>query len=266
MTQDPTIVVAGAQGFVGRAVVRALSGRGISVMALNRPRFDLLAPAGWDIPEGAHAVVLAAGIMEGSPEAMMAVNADAAGRFAAHCRERKVGKMVFLSSGAVYGNVDGPTSPSLSPAPTSPYGRSKHQGEMAVAAAWDGGPLAVLRLYFPYGAGQKSPRLVPRMRERIAAGEEIVCRPDGGPLLTLTHVDDMAAIIVEDFLLGSHSGTWNLASDQCIGIAELASVLAASEGREARLSRTGDGGDSVSAPYPWCSAWRRLETSLGVGT
>ncbi|MGE0723739.1 MAG: NAD-dependent epimerase/dehydratase family protein [Alphaproteobacteria bacterium] len=167
------IVVTGASGFVGRALCARLLSDGHTVVAAvraagaapagTRPVVvgDLAAPVDWSPAlAGADALVhLAARVhvvrdTASDPDAAFAaVNVHATGRLFAAARAAGVGRAVFASSVKALAEASGdrPLRDDDAPAPMDAYGRSKRDGEAAVAAS--GVPTAILRPPLVYGAG-----------------------------------------------------------------------------------------------------------------
>jgi nucleoside-diphosphate-sugar epimerase len=172
------VLVTGATGFVGRAVVAALAADGEEVHAAVRateqaapqPPFprgvtivrhgDLGEPVDWASPlAGMDAVVHLAGIAHAGPgiadERYDRVNHLATEALAAAAHTAGVGHLVFISSiraqtGPTAGHV---VNERDEPRPTDPYGRSKLAAERAVARS--GVPFTILRPVLVYGPGVK---------------------------------------------------------------------------------------------------------------
>lgn len=171
------ILVTGASGFVGRAVVPALVSRGHAVRAASRGNAAFAAPveaaghgdlrgdgfgdgSSWlPLVAGVDAVVHLAGIAHTGPgvpeDDYDRVNRRATVGLAAAARAAGVGRLVFVST------IRAQTGPSASrvlteddpPAPTDGYGRSKLAAEAAVARS--GVPFTVLRPVLVHGPGVK---------------------------------------------------------------------------------------------------------------
>jgi nucleoside-diphosphate-sugar epimerase len=177
------VLVTGASGFVGRAVVAALAAQGDEVHAAVRTRAetandgpagavfphsitivrhgDLGGPVDWSpLVSGIDAVVHLAGIAHAGPgiaeERYDRVNHRAtAALAAAAARDAGVRRVAFISSiraqtGPAAGHV---VSERDTPRPTDAYGRSKLAAERAVAQS--GVPFTILRPVLVYGAGVK---------------------------------------------------------------------------------------------------------------
>jgi nucleoside-diphosphate-sugar epimerase len=167
------ILVTGASGFVGRALVTELAGLGYSVRAAMRqpadvfPRnvevvavSDLTRPVEWRaLLKGIETVVHLAGIAHAGPEiaedAYDRVNRLATAELAKAAHAVGVRHLVFISSIRAQ---SGPSSAAVlretdAPQPTDAYGRSKLAAEDAVRAA--DVPFTILRPVLIYGPGVK---------------------------------------------------------------------------------------------------------------
>jgi UDP-glucose 4-epimerase len=176
------VLVTGASGFVGRAVVTALAARGDAVRAAirtttgsgnggaARPAFaphvtvvqhgDLGAPVDWTgLLSGIDAVIHLAGIAHAGPgiaeERYDRVNHRATAALAAAARDAGIARFVFVSSIRAQTGpaADHVVSERDTPRPTDAYGRSKLAAERAVAVS--GVPFTILRPVLVYGPGVK---------------------------------------------------------------------------------------------------------------
>jgi nucleoside-diphosphate-sugar epimerase len=167
------ILVTGASGFIGRALVAELAKAGHSVRAAMRqpadifPRSveviavsDLTRPVEWrPLLRDVETVVHLAGIAHAGPEiaekAYDRINRLATAELASAAKNSGIGHLVFMSSIRAQ---SGPASNKVlretdTPRPTDAYGRSKLAAEDAVRAA--GVPFTILRPVLIYGLGVK---------------------------------------------------------------------------------------------------------------
>jgi nucleoside-diphosphate-sugar epimerase len=167
------ILVTGASGFIGRALVAELANAGHSVRAAMRqpadifPRSveviavsDLTRPVEWrPLLRDIGTVVHLAGIAYAEPEIAEQVydrvNRQATAELASAAKTNGIGHLIFMSSIRAQ---SGPASNRVlretdAPRPTDAYGRSKLAAEDAVHAA--GVPFTILRPVLIYGPGVK---------------------------------------------------------------------------------------------------------------
>ncbi|HXQ51204.1 MAG TPA: NAD-dependent epimerase/dehydratase family protein [Stellaceae bacterium] len=166
------VLVLGAGGFIGRALVAHLAARGESVIAatrapqtfgvgiVNRATGTLDAASPWPaLLADARAVVYLAGRAHAAPgpgEDWIEDEAATAHALAAAARREGVERIVLLSSIKAHGEVSGalPFRAGDPLAPADPYGRAKARVEAAMTAT--GAPLVVLRPPLVYGPGVKA--------------------------------------------------------------------------------------------------------------
>ncbi|MGM4906765.1 NAD-dependent epimerase/dehydratase family protein [Tardiphaga sp. 866_E4_N2_1] len=166
------ILITGASGFTGPAIVHELLGRGHTVvLALRQPhkaaRYgaglsvvtigDLAGPIDWQPHlEGIDAVIHGAALAHAgthtTTQHLFAVNADGTDRLVRHCRRAGVGQVIYISSvRALVGTCsETAVEEDYAPQPTNDYGRSKLAAELAVIASGVKG--AILRPPLVYGA------------------------------------------------------------------------------------------------------------------
>lgn len=251
-----TIAVIGGAGHVGGAIVNELSSRNfIQIKSFGSDSIDLLNESTWHNKiETADVVLIAAGLIEGSLERLNLINAYGISNFAKYCKQLGIKKLILISSGAVYGDTNNRTSPTHVLNPITDYAKSKALGEELVKEYYTS-QLNILRLYFPYGPGENSRRLIPRIKQNILEGKKIFCRGDGGPFISLMHVEDMSKTIVNDFIANDFIGCEiNIASDQIMSIKELSLIIAKGLGRSVEFEEICNSNDVISLPYN--SLWR----------
>lgn len=196
------IVVVGAGGLVGRALVRAPR-REHTVVGLSRSECDVASGADRERilstlrPD---AVVFCAAMTEvdraGPPS--RATNVDAPVEWAARV------ETWFLSSNFVFDGT-GPHRPDATPAPICVYGEQKVEAEYGVLAV--GGH--VVRVGWVYGPGGRT--FASNLETRFATGESV--RASFDTVVQPTHADDVAAALWAlprgiTHLAGSEDTTW----------------------------------------------------------
>ena len=183
------IAVTGSRGFIGRHVCDCLSARGDDVVAVRRP-FTPAALA--EALRGADAVVHLAGVVSTMREReFFEANVDGTRAVAAAARAAGA-QLVHISSLAAAGPASpaAPRSEDDPPAPINAYGRSKLEGERAVAAL-DGLRWTMLRPGVVYGPRDRA--LLPLFTFAARGVMPLVGRADAA--YTFIHVADLVRTI-----------------------------------------------------------------------
>lgn len=118
-------------------------------------------------------------------------------------RDVGVGRVVFISSGAVYGTQEEqPLSEDISPKPASPYAVSKLAAEYyvrTIGALW-GIETVCLRVFNAYGPGQhlppSHPPVIPNFLRQAVRGGSLVVHGDGNQTRDFVYVDDVVRAMV----------------------------------------------------------------------
>ena len=248
----PVVLITGATGALGPAVIRAFSADRWNIRTLSRKCPERWTPAAShphfsaDLEDretlrramdGADTVVHMAALLHvfdqsASLDEYRRVNVGGTAAVLAAARERSVRRVVALSSIAVYGPRADVVDEQTPPAPDTPYGLSKLEAERRVlemdAAA--GGRLgSVLRLAAVYGPSVKGnyERLV-----RALARRRFVPVGSGGNTRTVVFEDDAAqAILLAASRPAAGGELFNVTDGEIHTVAEISSAIAQALGR-----------------------------------
>lgn len=276
------VLVTGASGFVGSALVRALASAGMRVRAAtrhpDRASFpdgveavavpDFRAPIAWEpLLAEVDAVVHLAGIAhigrKPDPADYDRVIRAATAGLAHACASKNVRRLVFLSS------VRAQSGPSAAhilrevdpPEPTEIYGRAKLAAERAVSAC--GAPYTILRPALVYGAGAKG---------NFASLLRLAASPWPLPLASFKNLRSMVSLesLIRAIVFALNPGvatneTYLVADPSPLTLAEIVAALRLGAGRPANL---------FAVPPTWFATalqlagpsdiWQRLGGSLMV--
>jgi UDP-glucose 4-epimerase len=235
------VLVTGATGFIGAALLRTLKRQGHEVIAVVRRGGETIRGVEtvvWDLgtdprpqagPRNLHAVVHGAQSRRhrefpATAGEMFRVNVTGTWSLLDYAAQTGVAKFCLLSSGTVYEPYQGPLTEEAPLAPKSFLGATKLAAETLARPYAGLLSLCILRLFAPYGPGQQN-RLVPDIIERVRTNKPVQLASDGqGPWLTPTFVDDIAEVIAaavtEDW-----NETVNVASPGVVSLRQLAEAI-----------------------------------------
>lgn len=240
------VLVTGASGFIGRALVEALAGDGVQVRALSRRASPELSggphitPVQADLFDasaleaalhGVTDVVHLAGVLGGSVEHLTHVNVDMTTRLAQAAIRARVSLVIHCSSAGVYGDTNtwAPRRETTPPAPTTPYEHSKLAGEHALRSVLkEAVPSIILRPAGVYGARREATltfyRQVARRRVWWHGATVHLVHP--------TAVEDVVSAI-RSALHRSHLAgrIFNVGGDRALPFTDLIALIAAHSGK-----------------------------------
>jgi len=182
-------------------------------------------------------------------------------------RDVGVRRVVFISSGAIYGNQDSqPVSEDATPNPRSPYAVSKLAAEYyvkTIGRLW-GIETVCLRVFNAYGPGQHlppvhAPVLLNFLRQALQNGT-LVIHGDGTQTRDYVYVDDVVqAMIAASTAPGVDQMTINVGSGVETSVRDLVKVVISVTGSEPEVvyNPRSDGG-----PARMCADLRRAASLL----
>ncbi|WJV46118.1 GDP-mannose 4,6-dehydratase [Streptomyces flavofungini] len=261
---DRTVLVTGAEGFIGSTLVDLLLERGARVRAFAHykpygdkghlahlagdPRVELIAgdvrDAGrvMDAVDGCDTVFHLAALIGipysyDSPGAYVQTNVVGTENIAEACRRTSVRRLVHTSTSEVYGTaLTVPISESHPLQPQSPYSASKIGADMTALSHWHAFelPVTVVRPFNTYGPRQSARAVIPTILAQLHSGAREIKLGSLSPTRDFTYVTDTArgflAMAEAERTLGQ---VVNLGVGREISIGDLAQELIAASGRDA---------------------------------
>jgi UDP-glucose 4-epimerase len=247
-TKPKRVVVIGAAGFVGGAVVRRLVATDVEVLPLGRRDVDLLAPdAATSLAHTIRAgdlVVFASARAPCRDIDMMVENMTMVRAVIAALVEVGPAHVVNISSDAVYGDEPVPITEANPAAPTTMHGAMHLAREIALAGIF-GDRLAIVRPTLIYGAQDPHNGYGPNRFRRLAAGgEEIVLFGEGEEQRDHVLIDDVAELVAQILTRGS-TGVLNIATGEVYSFRSIAESAVAKAGSSSIIR-----GTARSGPMP----------------
>jgi nucleoside-diphosphate-sugar epimerase len=248
------ILVSGAGGLVGQAIVATLGSRheliGVGRQPLSssglRSSVVLDLTTQWSadaLPARIDVVIHCAQADDWeSPDSALnvfAVNTAATVRLLEYAIHAGAGHFVLMSTGGLYGSSAAPLSESspLCPPPgrLGYYFETKRSAESFAVLYQDRLKVSILRPFFIYGAGQRAPKLVPRLIEKVKNGTVVTIRGDGGTRLNPVHVGDVVRL-VDACVTQGRAGVVNVAGGQVTSVLAMVRRIGALLEKEPQLA------------------------------
>lgn len=270
------VLVTGAGGFLARYLLPLLVPNH-QVVGVLRPGADRpqglpdgitwlerdLTAGTWVLPFGVDAVVHLAQSRHdrefpARADDLFAVNVAGTFHLMEAARRAGVRVFVFASSAGIYGHAPSPVAEDAPPCPRNFYHVTKHIVEQMLCQYRGFFPAVILRLFFPFGAGQRG-RFLAQLFARVAAGEPLRLAGPDGIRLNPIHASDVARALVAALGMTTGPEVVNVAGDETTTIRALGEAIGRIVGR-APVFRPEDGagtGDLVGDN-------RRLKSLLKV--
>jgi UDP-glucuronate 4-epimerase len=265
----PTVLVTGAAGFIGSAVVRELSRQGSSVVAVDAllgglypsdeksERFEGLSTLpGVEVhkldlrtddlrvlPSSiTHIINQAAmpglGLSWQDFDLYSSCNVVALARLIDVAQDWRIEKFVQISTSSVYGSeAIGDESQALQP--VSPYGVTKLAGENLALAHWrdSGFPATILRYFSVYGPGQRPDMAYRKFIDKALRHQTITVFGSGEQSRSNTFIDDVVSGTIAALDKGAPGEVFNIAGGHERTLNEALSIIESALGHSLQIER-----------------------------
>lgn len=290
-------VITGGAGFIGSHLAERLASLDVEVVVLDDLRTG---SAGWladapvrlvrgcvteadtvrDLTRGADVVFHLASLVSvvesfSLPVESARVNVGGTLNVLDAARRNDVGRVVFASSAAIYGEAPSPQREDASPAPLSPYGVTKLDGEhnLEIWRRTYGVGAVSLRFFNVFGPRQNPTgpygSAVPKFLRQALAGEDLVIHGDGAQTRDFIYISDAVDAYLLAATMPDMHGTFNVATGQGITVRQLAERVVRETGSPSRLvhgpERPGDIRDSIADVSRIAAFGYQARTSLEEG-
>ncbi|MBX7213690.1 MAG: NAD-dependent epimerase/dehydratase family protein [Thermoflexales bacterium] len=254
------VLITGGAGFLGAALANHLVGAGHTVRAIDDlsagdpTRLDPAVffqradvsdiPRLWSVLQGVEVVYHLAARVSVSESVLYpgdynATNVGGSIALLQAMRDAGVRRIVLASSGAIYGDLEGPAREDATPHPNSPYAVSKLAAEHyihTIGGLW-GMETVALRIFNAYGPGQPyrntHPPVVPSLVRQALSGGSIVVFGSGRQQRDFVYVDDVVGALAAALQgAGLSRLTLNVGSGTAISINDLVAAIGRVVGRD----------------------------------
>jgi nucleoside-diphosphate-sugar epimerase len=233
------VVVIGAGGFVGKAIVERLRSASVDTAGLTRADVDLLAAdastkIASHLREGDSLVAVSAIAPCKNPE-MLRDNVVLAANIVGALAAVPLAHVVNISSDAVFGDEPLPLTETAPRAPESYHG-VMHLAREIMFATEVKAPLAILRPTLIYGARDPHNGYGPnQFRRKANKGESIVLFGEGEERRDHIAVEDVAELVAR-VLMHRSTGSLNVASGTVTSFRDLAELAVKLSGKPVAIS------------------------------
>jgi len=233
MTATGRVVILGASGFIGRALHARLSREGVEVVGYSSRTLDLTRREAFGVlddilgPETTLVFASALTPDRGQTPATLLTNLTMAANLAEYLEGRRLGRLVYIGSDAVYGFDDEVINEDTPVAPAGYYALGKYAGErvMETATRTAAVPLLVLRVTGVYGPGDPHASYGPNAFARsLARDRSIRVFGAGEEERDHVYVDDVAEIAAR-LMQGDAAGVFNVATGRSRSFADVVKTM-----------------------------------------
>jgi len=240
------VLVTGAGGFLGAAIMSELLARNVEVVASDigavaSARAGMISCEVTDfdqvegvVGKGAFKTILHCGAVSGPmvmpdrPLDIWRINAGGTANVLEAARRHGVGRVIICSTSEIYGNQSGRVDETSPPLTNTVYGASKLAGEQAMTGyAQEHGLDAIcLRLSWIYGPGRQTPTTLDRLIRTTLAGRNSTLAIPADAYTHYIHIEDavhgtLAAATAEN----PRAKIFNITSGRGVVMSDIAGII-----------------------------------------
>ena len=235
-----SVLITGADGFLGRYISKDLVQRGFDVYFRRRTDGDVRDSATWEqFPEANYLIHLAGTTFVpaswDNPTEFVHSNLISTSHALDYCRKHKT-KMIFFSTYLYSKTARQPTIEEEKIDPANPYALSKLMGEQLCTfyANHFDVEVVVLRPFNVFGSGQDSRFLIPSIISQAKVGSEIRVL-DSRPSRDYIFVDDLVDAVVKAMSADVKFDIFNIGTGISHSVSDLINLLGDIVGQEFRI-------------------------------
>ena len=232
-----SVLVTGADGFLGHHILRDLTGHGFDVLPKRRTDGDVTRSTTWDKFPASDFLVHLAGLTFvpaswENPTEFVQSNSVSTSHALDFCRKNKT-KMIFLSTYLYSSKLSTPIKETDEIDPANPYALSKFLGEQLCSfyAKQFGVEVIILRPFNVFGSRQNSRFLIPSIISQATKSDEISVL-DIRPARDYVFIEDLLDAVHKSITSDLHFGIINVGTGVASTVEQLIFSLADVIGRE----------------------------------
>ena len=232
-----SVLVTGADGFLGHHILRNLTGHGFDVLPKRRSDGDITRSTTWDKFPASDFLVHLAGLTFvpaswENPTEFVQSNSVSTSHALDFCRKNKT-KMIFLSTYLYSSKLSTPIKETDEIDPANPYALSKFLGEQLCSfyAKQFGVEVIILRPFNVFGSGQNSRFLIPSIISQATKSDEISVL-DIRPARDYVFIEDLVDAVHKSITSDLRFGIINVGTGVASTVEQLIFSLADVIGRE----------------------------------
>lgn len=236
-----SVLVTGADGFLGQHVIRDLTGHGFNVLPKRRIDGDVTKSATWDKFPASDFLVHLAGLTFvpaswENPTEFVQSNSISTSHALDFCRKNKT-KMIFLSTYLYSSKLNAPIKETDEIDPSNPYALSKFFGEQLCSfyATQFGVEVIILRPFNVFGFGQNMRFLIPSIISQAMKSDEISVL-DIRPARDYVFIEDLLDAVHKSITSDLRFGIINVGTGVASTVEQLIFSLADVIGRKLSIS------------------------------
>ena len=232
-----SVLVTGADGFLGHHILRDLTGHGFDVLSKRRTDGDVTRSTTWDKFPASDFLVHLAGLTFvpaswENPTEFVQSNSVSTSHALDFCRKNKT-KMIFLSTYLYSSKLSTPIKETDEIDPANPYALSKFLGEQLCSfyAKQFGVEVIILRPFNVFGSRQNSRFLIPSIISQATKSDEISVL-DIRPARDYVFIEDLVDAVHKSITSDLRFGIINVGTGVASTVEQLIFSLADVIGRE----------------------------------
>ncbi len=175
---------------------------------------------------------------ENNPKLAEAVNVTGTKKVLEACKKNDVERLVYISTGGVYGYQDEKINESSRLNLEGVYAKTKYAAEQECLRYRGDFPITIARLFFPYGPKTNPKRMISSLIKRINSGKPIYLNNRFKPKINPIYIGDLTEVISLMVEKGEKWGVYNVAGDEIVDMRELSERIGEKLGKKPVFKKT----------------------------